>query len=39
VNDLQRQQQINAKRTGWILVSVALVFFIGVIVKFWLLKR
>jgi hypothetical protein len=38
MTDLQRQQQASAKRTGWILASVALAFFIGVMVKFWLLK-
>jgi hypothetical protein len=38
MNDLQRQQQANAKRTGLILASVALAFFVGVMVKFWLLK-
>ncbi|MGL4574066.1 MAG: cytochrome oxidase small assembly protein [Burkholderiaceae bacterium] len=38
MTDLQRQQQAGAKRTGWILASVAFAFFIGVIVKFWLLK-
>jgi hypothetical protein len=35
----QERQQANAKRTGWILGSVALAFFAGVIVKFWLLKH
>jgi hypothetical protein len=35
----QERQQVNAKRTGWILASVAAAFFVGVIVKFWMLKH
>ncbi|HEU4622092.1 MAG TPA: cytochrome oxidase small assembly protein [Burkholderiaceae bacterium] len=37
-SSLKQTQRAAAKRTAWILLSVAIVFFIGVIVRFWLLR-
>jgi hypothetical protein len=33
-----RRASLNNKRTAWVLLSIALAFFIGVIAKYWLLS-